>query len=88
MDPIVEEELIDNQETESPSYYETTKKATPSKGNTANTTTVVEDDYKSHSRITNNEIVKVSSRPSSEVQKKELSNDEGSSAGISGGFRP
>lgn len=62
MDPIVEEELIDNQETETPSYIDqTVKKSTPQKG------TVVEDDYKSHSRVTNNEIVKVSSRPSSEI---------------------
>jgi hypothetical protein len=42
------------------------KKSTPQKG-----TTNVEDDYKSHSRVTNNEIVKVSSRPASEIQKKD-----------------
>ena len=64
MDPIVEEELIDNQETETPTHYDA-KKSTPTKNEAA-------DDHNSQSRITNNnnDVVKVSSRPSSEIQKK------------------
>ncbi len=47
------------------------------------TTNVVEDDFKSNSRVTNNEIVKVSSRPSSEVLKKDFNSEDNS-----GAFRP
>ena len=80
MEPIVEEELIDNQESETPivgTFYENSKKGagTPMK--------VPEDDQKSQSRITNNDNLKASSRPASEIQKKEtITGDD------SNGLRP
>lgn len=81
MDPIVEEELIDNHETETPigGYYESKKVATPLKNEGGG------DEHKSQSRIANNDNIKASSRPASEVKKKDSHGAEDPSG--SNGFR-